>query len=76
MTNLISTRHLTQSITAFVAAAIIGGAFVGGLPGRAGTAAEPAQTASVITDRCAGGTEVSAFVCGNTWVAHSKLSAR
>jgi hypothetical protein len=76
MTNLISTRRLAQSVTAFVVAAIIGGAFVGGLPGTAGAVAEPAQTSSVTTDRCAGGTEVSSFVCRNTWMAHSKLGAR
>jgi hypothetical protein len=76
MTNLISTSHLAQSVSAFVAAAIIGGAFLGGLAGNAGTTAEPAQTSPLVTDRCAGGTEVSSFVCRNAWMAHSKLSAR
>jgi hypothetical protein len=76
MTNLISTRHLAQSVTAFVAAMIIGGALLAGLPGTAGTASEIVQTSSITTGRCAGGTEVSSFVCRNTWMAHSKHSAR
>jgi hypothetical protein len=76
MMNLISTRHLAQSVTAFVAAMIIGGALLAGLPGRAGTASDIVQTSSIASDRCAGGTEISSFVCRNTWMAHSKLSTR
>ena len=76
MTNLISMRRISQSATAFIAAAIVGGASVEGLPGTARTVADVSQTSSVATDRCAGSTEVSSFVCRNTWMAHSKLSAR
>jgi hypothetical protein len=76
MTKLISTRRVSQSATAFIAAALVGEAFVRGLPGTARTAPDAAQTSSVTADRCAGGTEVSSFVCRNTWMAHSKLSAR
>jgi len=76
MTNLVSTRRISQTATALIATAIVGGAFVGGLPGVGSTVPVSTQSSRDSADRCEGGTDVSSFVCRNTWMAHSKLSAR
>jgi len=76
MPNLVSTRRISQTATALIAAAIVGGAFVGGLPGVGSTVPVSTQSSRDSVDRCEGGTDVSSFVCRNTWMAHSKLSAR
>jgi hypothetical protein len=66
----------SQSATAFVAAIVLGGILLSGLAGTPSSADTVAQTGSINSDRCAGGTDVSAFVCRNTWMASTKLSTR
>lgn len=73
MTNPFSTRHVAQSATMAMAAVMLGGMVAAGLPG---TLRAASTVSAVGADRCAGGTAVSAFVCRNTWMGYSKLSAR
>jgi hypothetical protein len=66
----------SQSAVMFIAGILLGGTLIGGFPGTASTAPRIAQSESISPDRCAGGTDVSAFVCRNTWMALTKLSTR
>ncbi len=55
---------------------VLGAVVVGGTRERpmAGSSEQP--MISVQGDRCAGGTEVSSFVCRNTWLASTKRGVR
>jgi hypothetical protein len=54
-----------------LAALVVGGGFAGNLSTYA--AADTMRTDGTrVQDRCAGGTEVSGFVCRNTWFAYTK----
>jgi hypothetical protein len=63
-------RNFVAAIGA-LSALVVGGGFAGNLPSYA--AADAARRAAgQVQDRCAGGTEVSGFVCRNTWLAFTK----
>jgi hypothetical protein len=74
MTRLLNTFHVSPVATA-VSIAILGAVVLGGTRERAESTSDQ-RFASIIPDRCAGGTEVSAFVCRNTWVASTKQGTR
>jgi hypothetical protein len=63
------------------AVTIVAGLVLGGLAGgflrTEGMTGPERQTTQLVqaSDRCAGGDEVSAFVCRNTWFAHTKYHA-
>jgi hypothetical protein len=64
--NMRSHREFVTAVTALTAL-VLGAGFTGAL------SVPPAGSttqASQVADRCAGGTEVSSFVCRNTWLAH------
>jgi hypothetical protein len=64
--NMRSHRELVTAVTALTV--LILGAGVTGVLSMppAGSSTQVSQ----VEDRCAGGTEVSSFVCRNTWLAH------
>jgi hypothetical protein len=49
---------------------VIGAGFVGSAPAEPVAGRGPHAQVAQAQDRCAGGTEVSAFVCRNTWLAY------
>jgi hypothetical protein len=65
-----------QLIATLILGASLGGALLLTFAGAANTNGNVSQTASVATDRCAGGTDVSRFVCRNGWMAFTKYGAR
>jgi hypothetical protein len=62
----------------FAAGAVVGGSLLGGLPrmAEAALAVQATSAQQARPDRCAGGTEVSAFVCRNTWMAATRYGNR
>ena len=61
-------RDVAAAMTA-LGGLIVGGGFFGGFSAATGAdRTAPVQVAQM-QDRCASGTEVSAFVCRNTWLA-------
>jgi hypothetical protein len=54
--------------------AILGAVVIGGT--REGSASSADRFASLMPERCAGGTEVSSFVCRNTWMASTRHGVR
>jgi hypothetical protein len=67
------TFHVSPGATVF-SIVILGAVVIGGTrePSRSGDH----RFASMLTERCAGGTEASSFVCRNTWMASTKQSVR
>jgi hypothetical protein len=64
-----------KSMLTIVTGLVLGGLAGGFLrsEGTIGQGRQPTQLAQ--TDRCAGGDDVSAFVCRNTWLANTRHAA-
>jgi hypothetical protein len=77
MTNSSKVRTI-RFATAFVGGAILTGLLLGGAGSVAtGSTTPPASPAtSVSSDRCLGHTDVSAFVCRNSWIALTRHAVR
>jgi hypothetical protein len=70
------TKMLTHTAVPLISGVLLAAIFLGGFPGVASTHHDVEQTSSTSSDRCAGGTQVSSFICRNTWMASGKFSAR
>jgi hypothetical protein len=70
--------RVSHSAIMFASGLVIGGGLLGGLPrlAKAGLNEPARAVVQVQTDRCAGGDEVSSFVCRNTWMASTRYSHR
>ena len=58
-----------------IATGLVLGGLVAGFFGTQGVTASAQMAQVAQTDRCAGGDEVSAFICRNTWLASTKRFA-
>ena len=72
------TSRAAHSAMMFAAGLVVGGSLLGGLPrmAEAGLMVQAKSAQQARPDRCAGGTEVSAFVCRNTWMASTRYGIR
>jgi hypothetical protein len=66
-------QTMQRSALTIVTGLVLGG-LVGGFLRTEGVIGPGRQTTQLaqVSDRCAGGDEVSAFVCRNSWLAHTK----
>ena len=64
-------REFVAATTALLGL-FLGASFASSLSTFAVANSAASSEAAQLQDRCAGGTEVSAFVCRNTWMAYTK----
>jgi hypothetical protein len=70
-----TTFHVSPAATV-ASIVILGAVVVGGTRERPMASSLGQPILSIQGDRCNGGTEVSSFVCRNTWIAMTKRSVR